>query len=593
LSAKSRTGYLWIDQIVINQDDIDERSRQVALMGEIYRRCVRCLVWIDCDASIAGESDFTLAWASGVGETIRQLMRSFQLDDLHQPLLQSIARIARLTSTRAITDHMLWFLQHPWFTRTWVYQEFVLPHEVTFMIGDFELPGIELERVFQLGTPYSGIWFNVFHRMFINSAHRPTGLEDVPGMEFLLDACLMRTIAVQKRMCARLCAKRNTFVGYEQVNFINMLFTVADSKASDARDHAFALIGFAPFLLEHFTVDYYMPVEKVFASLLKAFIMSSNSLEFVAQLPSAAGLSRSRLQLPSWVPNWTVKHRLRFICAHDNQFCASGKHFGVPGVRDCAHYHASSTLWQSPKWNELRVAGKIIDEVQFVLQPMSIYQSVHFTSIDPENRTGRLPWEVSTLEAFLTNLHDLGHEAADELSKEALLRTLFMDGVQLAAMDALESGESPYREDIKVFGAPHHAKIKDIIDYLLHVQSTSDSSAEPSAIDFAQLPHYPSLQVLHELCKIQYARRVIFSKYGRFGLAPNLTEKGYAIAVLHGLRTPVILRERQNYFSGRGKESNSRQERVFNIIGECYLDGAMYGELADLDDEKADVFTLV
>jgi hypothetical protein len=140
LSATSRTGHLWIDQIVINQSDIDERSRQVALMGEIYRRCVRCLVWIDCDASIAGEADFPLAWASGVGEAIRQLLRSFQLETLHRPSLSNIPGAARSTSIRAITDHMLWFLHHPWFTRTWVYQEFVLPQEVTFMIGDFELP---------------------------------------------------------------------------------------------------------------------------------------------------------------------------------------------------------------------------------------------------------------------------------------------------------------------------------------------------------------------------------------------------------------------------------------------------------------------
>jgi hypothetical protein len=429
--------------------------------------------------------------------------------------------------------------------------------------------------------------------MFVNSARQSTDSNNVPGMEFLLDACLMRTIAVQRRMCARLCARRSHFVGYEQCNFINMLFTMSHSKASNPRDHAFALIGFAPFLLGQFKTDYTIAVEQVFASLLKAFIKSSNSLEFIAHLPSAAALGRSRLQLPSWVPNWTAKNRLRFICAQDNQFCASGRYFGVPGVRDCAHYHTSSKLWQSQKWNELRVAGKVIDEVQFVLQPMSIYQSIHFTSIDPSNRAGRLPWEVSILEAFLTNLRDLGYEATNELSKEALLRTLFMDGEQLAAMDALASGESLYREDVKVFGAPHHAKIKDIIDYLLHAQSSSDPLAETSLIDFTQLPHYPTLQVLHELCKIQYARRVIFSKQGRFGLVPNLTEKGYTVALLHGLCTPVILRERKLCSSAGGNGPDGRQERVFNIIGECFLDGAMYGELADLEDEKAEIFTLV
>lgn len=37
---------LWIDALCINQDDVQERSHQVRLMGEIYRRAKRVLVWL-------------------------------------------------------------------------------------------------------------------------------------------------------------------------------------------------------------------------------------------------------------------------------------------------------------------------------------------------------------------------------------------------------------------------------------------------------------------------------------------------------------------------------------------------------------------
>lgn len=46
LADVSETGYLWIDQLCVNQDDIDERSSQVSIMSKIYRASARLLVWL-------------------------------------------------------------------------------------------------------------------------------------------------------------------------------------------------------------------------------------------------------------------------------------------------------------------------------------------------------------------------------------------------------------------------------------------------------------------------------------------------------------------------------------------------------------------
>ena len=46
LTNATRTGYLWIDQICIDQDNIPERNAQVAMMGDIYREAQRLLVWL-------------------------------------------------------------------------------------------------------------------------------------------------------------------------------------------------------------------------------------------------------------------------------------------------------------------------------------------------------------------------------------------------------------------------------------------------------------------------------------------------------------------------------------------------------------------
>lgn len=47
LRGASETGRLWIDQICIDQDNVRERSPQVAIMHDIYAKGVRGLVFLD------------------------------------------------------------------------------------------------------------------------------------------------------------------------------------------------------------------------------------------------------------------------------------------------------------------------------------------------------------------------------------------------------------------------------------------------------------------------------------------------------------------------------------------------------------------
>lgn len=46
LRYEDTTRVLWIDAICINQDDLIERSQQVALMDKIYKRGRRNLTWL-------------------------------------------------------------------------------------------------------------------------------------------------------------------------------------------------------------------------------------------------------------------------------------------------------------------------------------------------------------------------------------------------------------------------------------------------------------------------------------------------------------------------------------------------------------------
>jgi hypothetical protein len=71
---------------------------------------------------------------------------------------------------------------------------------------------------------------------------------------------------------------------------------------------------------------------------------------------------------------------------------------------------------------------------------------------------------------------------------------------------------------------------------------------------------------------------------GTLGLVPRICmqkDDHCEIAILHGSKVPVIIEE-----VGDGTDK-------WKVIGQCYLEGAMYGELVDWGEEEGDLFTIV
>lgn len=117
---------LWVDQICINQDDLQEKSQQVVLMGTIYQRAWSTLVWLGEDAdNSSGAIDTLLA----TKEALRYYPygRSLEIDDFERLLLPA-------------SDSPRWMelgklMSRPWFQRTWIIQEVVLSHQIIIMCG--------------------------------------------------------------------------------------------------------------------------------------------------------------------------------------------------------------------------------------------------------------------------------------------------------------------------------------------------------------------------------------------------------------------------------------------------------------------------
>lgn len=52
LRKEERELVIWVDAICINQQDSDEKTQQVGMMGNIYKRCEGVYTWLGCDESM-------------------------------------------------------------------------------------------------------------------------------------------------------------------------------------------------------------------------------------------------------------------------------------------------------------------------------------------------------------------------------------------------------------------------------------------------------------------------------------------------------------------------------------------------------------
>ena len=117
---------LWVDQICINQDDLQEKNQQVAIMGIIYERAWTTLAWLGEDADNSCDAFDTIVATRAALQTyphgkpldVEDFKRLF-LPDPSSPKWLELGKL----------------MSRSWFYRVWIMQEVVLSHRVIIMCG--------------------------------------------------------------------------------------------------------------------------------------------------------------------------------------------------------------------------------------------------------------------------------------------------------------------------------------------------------------------------------------------------------------------------------------------------------------------------
>ncbi|KAF2173691.1 hypothetical protein M409DRAFT_15966 [Zasmidium cellare ATCC 36951] len=257
----------WVDAICINQQDVEEKSQQIPLMGFIYTLACKVTIWL---GPRSDDSDFGMQWLNELGEDSPYAK---------MPLLSS-------KSLRAVQNILL----RPWWTRMWIVQEIVSGgfhfkmHHMHLMCGDRAVS-----------------WMNLVIAAARMRAYQDDQRQFFPNIDRILELDALR----DSPLGLRLAGPYRVYVERSLYSPVPMLARCRRYDATDPRDKVYAIYNLISESIPGLDrPDYRASVEEVYTNLA----ISRYEQDDVKLLTYCGP---SSLDAPSWVPDWSLKPRCR------------------------------------------------------------------------------------------------------------------------------------------------------------------------------------------------------------------------------------------------------------------------------------------
>ncbi|KAJ8116079.1 hypothetical protein OPT61_g2429 [Boeremia exigua] len=565
LRHPSRERLLWVDRLCINQDDVQEKNKQIACMGAIYSQARQVLIYLGkLEPSVEGAID-----------SIRRLDQKFKFA-YWSLLAYKLMRVVDEDRDKIYWKPIISLLNRPWFQRTWVVQETVLARKAQVVCGNQSITWAKLQRVVQSMILYKG------------------------ATRLIPDCHLMESALLNVDLMAR---ARNTLHPWIQLPTTSLFHWLFQGKpifgavgtdpklldlivkahsfgCKDPRDKLFGMLGLTRQSISHGYIqpNYTISAEHVYQNFVLWEILHNNNLQV---LGITSDKTAGQHLCPSWVPRFD---RL------DPQESLSGN--WCPNK-----FNASACLPKNVRTSDhdavLHLKGSIVDTIDTVgKKPFT-----RPVELQREKPTERLMWYQLS-------------EVNKDMIQEAI-------GIWLAAarriqchssapkaqelFDMLDSGTGN-QETVPFNYKPRPPPPKwepflrtFMFDQNILGSSPSSSEALTSVAAFLLVALRGSLtprwfRILYSgevglaqapFLSLASSRLFAATETGMIGFVPMRAKKGDLVCILHGASVPFILRQTTG-----GK---------FQLVGECYMHGIMYGEAlqrADYQDKEIE-FALV
>ncbi|KAK6432049.1 hypothetical protein LTR95_011785 [Oleoguttula sp. CCFEE 5521] len=142
LRCKNKPRKLWIDELCINQQDVDEVTSQVKQMGSIYATAKGVIIWL-------GDADGSTSEAYNMIDTLYAVLEAAQSPG--RPLWEAPLKTLQHHGFPGPRDSR-WpmfdaLLRRRWYSRTWILQEVALNDNVMLQCGQYSCEWVKLASI--------------------------------------------------------------------------------------------------------------------------------------------------------------------------------------------------------------------------------------------------------------------------------------------------------------------------------------------------------------------------------------------------------------------------------------------------------------
>ncbi len=409
----SSTRTLWIDSICINQNDDDERSQQVQLMGKIYRSASTVLIWLrdDSDKGKTAQACTCMNLLYKASPRVDAL-RDSKLEGLPESTtkINSFLGITRRGSDDVHGElgipllgspefHALMeLLQNPWFSRAWTWQESFLARKRVFHCSPWSWSTELLTKVYLVLRGLSEICGN---ESYLPGEHCDV-LVMISGLE--LWTRWEQSPKCYLELFALLLLRRGTGCKYPS-------------------DLLYSLLG-AAWQTLHIQVDYKQPFEVVFAKSTWQIMIQRGSLSVLSEIEK----DRQPSALSTWVPDWRVRSEttgIRPVLQPIVRYAATGSSRPILRLLDDAKVLSASVLpWDRVSAAKSAVSADVdewINEMfDTTLDDKKYYSPTHESLERALRRVFYLDRTEFASEHEITRWKPDSHENYEDIARKAL-----------------------------------------------------------------------------------------------------------------------------------------------------------------------------
>lgn len=592
---------VWVDFVCINQQDLQERKQQVDIMFQIYQGAEEVVV------DLGAEADGS--------EKLPGLFEQFDASVFEPPDSEaSVAYPQGYDASRlppaedAVWHSFRKLIERPWFTRVWIIQEAVAAKKLSVICGNWSMSGSDLFLIIGIAMECQ---LPCLPKM---SEGNPWENAAAIGYRQIL---LLHQLGVCKERDASIfpCSK--------EWGLLELLERSRHAGATDPRDRVFAFLNLCKEKGEDdLAPDYTETVTETYMRLAK-FAVSKGD---VSRLLCNAFLSDSKLNLPSWVPDWS------FSSIPFENIAPEAAREVETGWPNAGGKEGNFSFDESCNGLTVEVYG--IDEI---------------TDLGPKYRYRKDPPHLAREEVDDTTQVSAGAESADSQGTEGLSRTADGGGsssqpVELTDEEKFEEDWAKYpvlfryyselcheilhsdayskesKADIcwrtmicdREVQTTHQAPAK-YLDYSRSYTDTVKWNYFPGALgeridelsrtlleddelgSQVQSPEHWQVVLRHYLqlsfkeaaifsraaSRLCYRLRYAMTNTGYVGMVPHRTEAGDFVVIIKGVCVPMVIRRVDG------------EDTKFRLVGQAYFHGFMSGEILQHPQPEFEPITLV